>query len=42
MDLSVAEEQQLVGVMSSVLEAIGNTPLVELSRITRHLPGRIC
>lgn len=27
--------------MSSVLEAIGNTPLVELSRITRGLPGRI-
>ncbi len=27
--------------MSSVLEAIGNTPLVELSRITRSLPGRI-
>lgn len=29
------------GVMSSVLEAIGNTPLVELSRLTRGLPGRI-
>lgn len=28
-------------VMSSVLEAIGNTPLVELSRITRSLSGRI-
>jgi cysteine synthase A len=28
-------------VFSSVLEAIGNTPLVELSRITRSLPGRI-
>lgn len=27
--------------MSSVLEAIGNTPLVELSRITRAMPGRI-
>ncbi len=27
--------------MKSVLEAIGNTPLVELSRITRGLPGRI-
>jgi cysteine synthase A len=27
--------------MSSILEAIGNTPLVELSRITRPLPGRI-
>jgi cysteine synthase len=27
--------------MSSVLEAIGNTPLVELSRITRAVPGRI-
>ena len=27
--------------MSSVLEAIGNTPLVELSRLTRGLPGRI-
>ncbi len=28
-------------VMSSILEAIGNTPLVELTRITRALPGRI-
>lgn len=28
-------------VMSSVLDAIGNTPLVELSRLTRGLPGRI-
>lgn len=28
-------------VMSSVLEAIGNTPLVELSRLTRSLSGRI-
>ena len=28
-------------VMSSILEAIGNTPLVELSRLTRSLPGRI-
>jgi cysteine synthase A len=27
--------------MSSVLEAIGDTPLVELSRLTRSLPGRI-
>ena len=27
--------------MSSVLEAIGNTPLVELARVTRSLPGRI-
>lgn len=27
--------------MSSILEAIGNTPLVELSRLTRSLPGRI-
>lgn len=27
--------------MSSVLEAIGNTPLVELSRLTQSLPGRI-
>jgi len=30
-----------VGVMSSVIEAIGNTPLVELSRLTQSLPGRI-
>lgn len=30
-----------MNVMSSVLEAIGNTPLVELSRLTRGLPGRI-
>lgn len=30
-----------MSVMSSVLEAIGNTPLVNLSRITRSLPGRI-
>ena len=29
------------GVGSSVLDAIGHTPLVELSRITRHLDGRI-
>jgi len=29
------------GIMSSVLEAIGNTPLVELSRLTQSLPGRI-
>src|SRR5262249_50090661 len=28
-------------VLSSVVEAIGNTPLVELSRLTRPLPGRI-
>lgn len=27
--------------LPSVLEAIGNTPLVELARITRHLDGRI-
>jgi cysteine synthase A len=27
--------------MSSILEVIGNTPLVELSRLTRSLPGRI-
>jgi cysteine synthase A len=27
--------------MSSVLEAIGNTPLIELSRLTRGLSGRI-
>jgi len=27
--------------MASVLDAIGNTPLVELSRVTRSLPGRI-
>ena len=26
---------------SSVLDAIGNTPLVELARITAHLNGRI-
>jgi cysteine synthase A len=30
-----------MNVMSSVLEAIGNTPLVELSRLTHGLPGRI-
>ncbi len=35
------EPESRVKVMSSVLEAIGNTPLVELSRITRTLPGRI-
>ena len=28
-------------VMSSVIDAIGNTPLVELSRVTGALPGRI-
>lgn len=28
-------------VISSILEAIGNTPLLELARITRGLPGRI-
>lgn len=28
-------------VLSSILEAIGNTPLLELGRITRGLPGRI-
>jgi cysteine synthase len=27
--------------MSSIIEAIGNTPLVELSRLTRALPGRV-
>jgi cysteine synthase len=27
--------------MSSIIEAIGNTPLVELSRLTRSLPGRV-
>jgi cysteine synthase len=27
--------------MTSILEAVGNTPLVELSRLTRSLPGRI-
>jgi cysteine synthase A len=30
-----------MNVMSSVLEAIGNTPLIELSRLSRGLPGRI-
>ena len=29
------------GVLDSVLGAIGHTPLVELSRITRGLEGRI-
>lgn len=28
-------------VMSSILEAIGNTPLIELARLTADLPGRI-
>jgi len=27
--------------MASIIEAIGNTPLVELSRLTRSLPGRV-
>ncbi len=27
--------------LPSTLEAIGNTPLVELARITQHLNGRI-
>jgi cysteine synthase A len=27
--------------MASILEVIGNTPLVELSRLTRSLPGRV-
>jgi cysteine synthase A len=27
--------------MSSIIDAIGNTPLVELSRLTRSLPGRV-
>ncbi len=27
--------------LASVIEAIGNTPLVELSRLTRGLPGRV-
>jgi cysteine synthase len=30
-----------LGVISSILGAIGNTPLVELSRLTRSLPGRV-
>ncbi len=29
------------GIFRSVIDAIGGTPLVELSRITRHLDGRI-
>jgi cysteine synthase len=29
------------GIISSILEVIGNTPLLELARITRALPGRI-
>jgi cysteine synthase A len=29
------------GTLSSAIEAIGSTPLVELSRLTRELPGRI-
>lgn len=29
------------GTLSSIVEAIGNTPLLELSRIMRGLPGRI-
>jgi len=30
-----------IALLPSVLEAIGNTPMVELSRITRDLEGRI-
>jgi cysteine synthase A len=33
--------QQHAKVIPSILEAIGNTPLLELARITRGLPGRI-
>lgn len=36
-----SELLHLKGVLDSVLGAIGNTPLVELSRITRGLDGRI-
>ena len=34
-------EGRIAAVLSSVLGAIGNTPLVELSRITRGLEGRL-
>jgi len=35
----VAQKQSKV--ISSIIDAIGNTPLLELARITRALPGRI-
>lgn len=34
-------EDRTQGVLTSVLEAIGNTPLVDLSRLTHGLPGRL-
>ena len=33
--------KNISGLLSSAIEAIGNTPLVELSRLTRGIDGRI-
>lgn len=39
--LSESPHLSITRVLPSVLDAIGNTALVELSRVTRHVPGRI-
>src|SRR5579871_5678479 len=36
-----ARSARRTSVISSIVEAIGNTPLLELGRMTRGLPGRI-
>jgi|SRR5271155_182834 len=38
---SIRSNEQYLAVMSSIIEAIGNTPIVELSRLTRSRPGRL-
>jgi cysteine synthase A len=37
----VRQPARATTLLPSVVEAIGNTPLVELSRLTRGIPGRI-
>jgi cysteine synthase A len=39
--MDASSERRNLGTLSSALDAIGNTPLVELSRITRDVEGRI-
>jgi hypothetical protein len=38
---SIRSKEQYLAVMSSIIEAIGNPPIVELSRLTRSRPGRL-
>jgi hypothetical protein len=36
---SIRSKEQYLAVMSFIIEAIGNPPIVELSRLTRSRPG---